>query len=56
MLRNYLPVAFFVAFVIAMAWPVPGQVVLAPAFKGVHIVTFVNICVASTSYIGTLQQ
>jgi len=27
--------------------PMPGQVLLAPAVRGVHIVTFVNICVVS---------
>jgi hypothetical protein len=43
-LRQYLPLAFLVAFIFAMAWPVPGQAVLAPAVMGVHIVTFVNIC------------
>lgn len=43
-LRQYLPLAFLVAFILAMAWPLPGQAVLAPAVMGVHIVTFVNIC------------
>jgi sodium/bile acid cotransporter 7 len=43
-LRQYLPLAFLVAFIMAMAWPVPGQYVLHPSVMGVHIVTFVNIC------------
>lgn len=44
MLRQYLPLAFLVAFVFAMAWPLPGQKVLEPAVMGVHVVTFINIC------------
>ncbi|KAF8055941.1 MST4 [Scenedesmus sp. PABB004] len=44
-LRNYLPLAFLVAFVVAMAWPLPGRVVLSPSVMGVHVVTFINICI-----------
>jgi sodium/bile acid cotransporter 7 len=43
-LRQYLPLAFLVAFILAMAWPLPGQAVLSPAVMGVHVVTFVNTC------------
>eukprot|EP00899_Mesostigma_viride_P014659 jgi/Mesvir1/23194/Mv22658-RA.1 len=44
-LRNYLPFAFLVAFIIAMCWPLPGRKVLEPTVRDVHIVTFVNICI-----------
>jgi hypothetical protein len=42
---NYLVVAFVVAFTIAMAWPLPGAKVLEPQVVGVHIITFINICI-----------
>ncbi|KAK9901268.1 hypothetical protein WJX75_003294 [Coccomyxa subellipsoidea] len=44
LLNNFLPFAFFVALIIALAWPLPGQKVLIPVVKDVHVVTFVNIC------------
>ena len=30
LLKNYLPIAFFVANAIALAWPLPGQKVANP--------------------------
>eukprot|EP00879_Flechtneria_rotunda_P027179 GHRR01029057.1.p4 GENE.GHRR01029057.1~~GHRR01029057.1.p4 ORF type:complete len:105 (+),score=29.74 GHRR01029057.1:147-461(+) len=44
-IRIYLPLAFAVAFIISMAWPLPGQVFLKPAVMGVHVITFINICI-----------
>jgi sodium/bile acid cotransporter 7 len=44
LIRNYLVVAFVVAFTVALAAPAPGQAVLKPQVVGVHVVTFINIC------------
>lgn len=44
-LKNYLPLAFAAAFIVGLSWPVPGAAVLQPQVRGVHIVTFVNICI-----------
>eukprot|EP00898_Chlorokybus_atmophyticus_P007212 jgi/Chlat1/7492/Chrsp61S07014 len=44
-IRNYLPFAFFVAFVIALSWPLPGERLTRPKVAGVHVITFINICV-----------
>ncbi|GBF93964.1 sodium Bile acid symporter family [Raphidocelis subcapitata] len=43
-IRNYLVVAFMVAFTVALSAPVPGQAALKPKVQGVHVVTFINIC------------
>ncbi|KAI8463222.1 MAG: SBF-like CPA transporter family-domain-containing protein [Monoraphidium minutum] len=44
-LANYLVVAFVVAFTVALAAPLPGQRALEPVVAGVHVVTFINICI-----------
>lgn len=32
-MKNYLPFAFFVALLVALAWPLPGRKVLEPEVR-----------------------
>lgn len=36
-------VGFCIAWVAALAWPLPGQVLYAPAVHGVHVLPFVGV-------------
>ncbi|WIA30320.1 hypothetical protein OEZ86_000408 [Tetradesmus obliquus] len=42
-LRNHLLVGFCASSVVALAWPLPGRVLYAPAVAGVHVLPFVAV-------------
>jgi len=43
--KNFLPIAFFIALTIALAAPKPGAAVMKPEVQGVRVVAFINSCI-----------
>lgn len=44
-IRNNLLLGFCISSVAALAWPLPGQVLYAPAVRGVHVIPFLAVAI-----------